>query len=816
MAVVTSYPELLARGTRWCIQHAKASSVACVVILALAGLAASQLEVDPSPEAYLTGASAWHEFDEINRTYGIGEAIVLAVHEPGGTVFDAESVRTIAELDRIVKLMPGVKRVLSIASASVLGNVGSTEAHDIIDVGPLLPSGEVTPQNAALLGKRIAGHTVYRRVLVDDSHETAFLLVQLDPFATDAVSRLAAVREIRDQADRFASKSRSVHIAGPPVTKEAIASGVQHDTFIFLPAAIALLVVLMWIMFGDFVASLVPLCVVGFSSIVAVGVLGALQLPLNMATVTVPTIILVVGLTDSVHLLSELRRQYARTGDRDASLVSTIEAIALPCLLTSVTSAAGFAALVFSRVGPLREFGVAAAIGLVVAYLFSMLLTPVLLSAMRYPKDRSREFVAAPRMGRALTKFAVKTGRNALVPIAATGLLCGACIAALTLLEVNSDFVGYLGENHRLRRDIELIGDKLGGSDTLEVVLSANRPGTFIDPDVLQKADRAADEIRRLVPGVLSFVDYLKLANSVMDPESGFVLPKSPQAVEQLLLLEAEGFPSLSTPDMKQIRMSLQVPTMPSESVRQLVATIKSTAETTLDDTDIEVAVTGIPPLFAEVLRYIVEDAANSFGLAALLIWIALLVGLRSFSLATVAMVPNALPIGLTFATMAVFGITFDTNSAFVACLGIGIAVDDTIHLIARYQRARQQGSPNSVTALRYALTHAGHPVILSSILLMVGFSVLCLSEFEPTVRVGMLSAVLLLYAAAFDLLLFPSLLLAVDRIGAHFEPEAARPSEVTGSFSETGVLLTQPPTPAPSDEPTDPDDDPQMRVPLI
>ena len=817
MSVVTSFPELLARGTQWCLHHSRTSAAVCVAVLAVSALSASRLRVDPSPEAYLTGAAQWREFDEVNRTYGIGEAVVLALHEPGGTVFDAESVRTVAELDRIVSQMPSVKRVLSIASASVLGNVGSEDAADVIDVGPLLPKGEVTPQSAALLGKRIAGHTVYRRVLIDDSHETAFVLVQLDPFTTDPVSRLSAVRHLRDQADRFASKSRSVHIAGPAVTKEAIASGVQRDTLLFLPAAVALLLVLMWIMFGELVASLVPLCVVGFSSFVAVGVLGALDLPLNMATVTVPTIILVVGLTDSIHLLAELRRQFARTGDREGSLVATIEAIGLPCLLTSLTSAAGFAALVGSRVGPLREFGIAAAIGLVVAYLFSMFLTPVLLSVLRYPKDSSREFVAAPRMGRALTKFAVKTGRNALVPIAVTGLLSGACIAALTMLEINSDFVGYLSADHRLRRDIELIQSTLGGSDTLEVVLSANRPGTFLDPAVLAKADHAGDEIRKLVPGVLSFVDYLKLANSVMDPETGFALPPSAEAVEQLLLLEAEGFPSLSTPDMRQIRMSLQVPTMPSESVRQLVASVRRTATDALAGSDIEVIVTGIPPLFAEVIRYIVEDAASSFGLAALMIWFALLAGLRSFTLATVAMVPNVLPIGLTFATMAVLNITFDTNSAFVACLGIGIAVDDTIHLIVRYQRARQQGSPNSVTALRYALTHAGHPVILSSVLLMVGFSVLCLSEFEPTVRVGMLSAVLLIYAAAFDLLLFPALLLTVDRIGANFEPEMARPSEVTGTFSETGGLLTQPPRSS-SDvtNPRNPDDDPHMRVPLI
>jgi predicted RND superfamily exporter protein len=815
------FPRLMARGTRWCLDHGWATFAVTVLALLLSGVAARQIAVDPSPEAYLHGGERWAEFDRIDHTYGIGETIVIGLREAGGTVFDAETVRSVAELDRIVSALPGVKRVLSVASASVIGDVGvQAQQADVIDVGRLLPEGPITAESAATLGARIARHKVYPRVLVDPRHETTFLLVQLDAEAASGVSRLELTREIRAQADRFRTQARTVHLAGPPMTKEAIASGVEHDALAFFPATVLILFVLTWLMFGDPLAALIPIGVVSASSFLVVGVISVFGVPLNMATVVVPIVILVVGIADSVHLLAELRRQFARTGDRESALVATVEAVALPCLITSATSAAGFLALLSSRIAPLRQFGAATAAGLMVAYFASMLLTPVLLSWVRYPKDTSRIFAAAPRMGRALTNFAIRTGRNALVPIATTGLLTGASLAALTQLEINSDFVGYLSAQHRLRQDMETIGHSLGGSDTLEVILHAPRAGDFKHPEMLARADRAADAIRGIegVRGVLSFVDYLKLANSLLDTERGFAIPSSPNAVSQVLLLEAEGFPALATPDLSEIRMSLQVPNMPSASVRALAARVEAVAVDALGDAGVRVTVTGIPLLFADVVRFVVDDAVGSFGLVVVMIWLSLIIGFRSVSLATVSMVPNLLPVGLTFATMAVVGVPFDTISAFVACLGIGIAVDDTVHIVARYQKAREMGSPTQTRALRYALTHAGHPVILTSILLAAGFGVLTVSAFVPTVRVGALGALLVGYAAVFDLCFLPALLIAADRIGAHFEPDVlTKPSSLTGSFEEAASHLTSPPGPAEppeasEDEPAPP---PKSRIRL-
>ena len=762
------YSRAVARTAERCLDRPARTLAAFGAVLVATLIGLSSATIDPSPEAFIVQDGAWETYAEIDHTFGIGETVVLGLYERGGSVFDAETVQTIAELDRRIQDVPTVARVLSIASASVMA---APRDDETIDVGTLLPEGSVTDDKAKKLGQRISNHPIYAKALTDDRHEKTFVLVQLDSEISTPAERLEAVQQIRSIADEFRSKSRTVHMAGLAVTKEAIASGAIEDVLFFLPCAFVLLALLLWLMFGELVASLIPLVSVAFSAALVVATQSLFGIPLNMATFMVPTIIMVVGLADSVHFLAELRRQWQRSNDRKAALVATVEVIALPCLLTSATSAAGFGALVLSRLGPIREMGAYTAIGLIVAYLLSMFLTPTLLFALGYPRASTDPFVAAPRMGRSLTRMAVWASRSLLVPFAVVGFVSGACFAAFGHLEVNFDFVDYLDQNHRLRQDIHVIQSSLGGIEPIEVILDSGKPDGFLDPQKLQIADELTRSLKELqaVPGAFGFVDFLKYANDLVSGGRGDtgVVPSSPEAVSQILLLDPEDFATMISADRQKIRVTVGVPEQQSESILALVERIRLTAENRLAGTGITPTVTGLPSVFATIIRHLIEDSSTGFLFAALLIWLAMALGLKSPTLATVAMIPNVMPVVLTFATMVLLGFPFDINSTFVACLGIGIAVDDTIHIVARYNRAKAHGSPTPEAAVQYALIHAGHPILLTSILMIAGFSVLCLSSFTPSFRVGLLSCLLIVYAVVFDLLFLPILLLTVDRLGA-------------------------------------------------
>jgi hypothetical protein len=770
------------------VDHGALVGLVAAFTAAVAAGGATAVVVDASPEAYLSRTGEWRFYEGIDREYEIGETVVVALRETGGTVFDVETVTAVAELDRILSTSPSIERVLSMASATSLQRAG-----DVVDLRPLLPSPAITPDVAIALGNAIREHPLYNELLVDDRHEAAYIFVQLA--GLDPVKRLEAVREIRDEADRFASMGRSIHLAGSAVTKEAIAAGVSHDAVLFFPAALILLMVLLWVMFNDLIASIVPLVVVGYAAVAVVGLLAFAGTSLNMATASVPTIILVVGLADAVHFLAELDRQYARSGDRRSSILATIEAIALPALLTSSTAAVAFLALVSSSVAPLRELGYATAIGLFVAHGASMTLLPALLVASRYPRTRTRPVPTAPMLGRTMGRFAELAHGRLVATIGAAGLLFGVCVAGVAHLEIDSDLVRYLDEDHRLRRDIAVIERTLGGTGVIEVVIDSDETKTFQSPRGLEVLDRLGERLRKFegVSRVVSLADYLSLANAVMegrDPGERR-LPASNEAVAQLALLDPTAFSALSNEEMSQARMSLQIRWIPSGEVLALVDGLREATADELGDTKLAATFSGLPLLFAQIVKSLVDDVIRSFGIGAVLIFIAMLLGFWSPATAVATMVPTILTVGLTFGAMTVLGMPFDTNSAFIACVGWGIALHNTLHLASRYQRAREEGSPSPLSAVQYAISHAGHPMVMAALMLAVGFSVLCLSSFKPTFRAGVASVLLVGFGGVLNLCLFPALLMAADRLERRYEERAGNDAR----FREVSSILTGPPT---------------------
>lgn len=732
------------------------------VVLGLGAFGISKSSIDPSPETFLEGSAAWEAYSKVDREYDISETIVIAFRELGGTVFDVETVGAVAQIDRGLSEMDGVERVLSIASATALDR-----ENDVLDLTPLLPAGPITPDNAIKLATRIRKHPVYGQALVDEPHETTFIFVQVSSEVTDPVRRLELVREIRRLADTYRTKNRSVHLAGSLLVKEALATAIARDTLIYGPAALLILVLLLWLVFGELVTAIVPLSVVGLASLSSLGVFAAARVPLNLVTAIVPILILVIGLAESVHFLSELRRQHTRTSDRDVSLSATVEAMSVPSLVACGAAALGFLSLAPSQVRPLRELGLAAALGLLVVYATTMLLTPTLLRAFAFPRGRARPFASAPWIGRFLSRFALFARKHMIVTLAVIGLLSGISIAAATHVRVEQDFVGYLPDDHRLRSDMSIIERTLGGVETLELILDGDREGFFKRTAELARLEKLGKlmEGKDGIHTAFSLADYLKIANAVMigGRDGELKLPESEEAVAQLTVIDPTPFAAFTDAEMKQARLALQVHTMSGRGTLQLAERVKAKAERALDGSGIRVSVTGRPVLYASLVDYAISDAWRRFAIAAFFIWVVIILGLRSVAVACVSMLPMLLTAVFTLGTMAVFRLPLDTVIIFIAALTIGLGTNHAVHLAERYQRAREEGSPTPDAAVLYATTHGGHPVFIISLLQLIGFSVISISSFVPTVYAGLLGAILGLFLLVFDLLALPVLLMLAD-----------------------------------------------------
>ncbi len=753
------YASAMRRAAMWCMQRSVAAMLIATVALGLAGLAAIQTTVDPSPEVYLRGTSQWAYYQKVDENYEIGETLIIAIREVGGTVFDVETITAVSELDRVLSVRDEVDYVLSLATATALDRQGSLRT--------LLPDKQVSRDTAIELAQRIKAHPVYSQLLVDERYETTFLFVR---FSLDSPSRkMHLVREVREEVDRFAAKHRSVHLAGFAASKEAVSANVQRDVLLFTPAIILLLVILLWLIFNNLVASLIPLAVVGFSSALVVGALALFGVPINLITAAVPMIVLVVGIADSVHFLVELDRRFRLVGDRKTALADTVEQLAVPGLLIALTCSAGFLALLFSESRPLREFGVTVALGLLVQHVGLLLLAPLLFKSFRYPKRNASMRWArmlSPMLGK-LVHQTVELGRRRMpVAIGISGLLMGGVFAAVLQLRTESDLVNQLSASHRLRRDLALIERTLGGTEVLELIVDSDQDGMFKTKAGLQALDELGSDLRGFegISRIASLADYLKWGNAVISgvPYDQRSLPDTPEKIAQLALLDPTAFMTFTDQKMRQARVTLQVRAMPSEKMLELCEQAQRVAKVSLERSGLRATITGRPPMFAKIVGSLLEDALVCFVIAVVLVMIAMFVGLKSPTVAVAGMVSNMLAVGMTIAFMPLTGMRFGTIGVVLVFLGIGISVGSTMHIASRYSQCRAKANPEE--AIRETIGQVGLPVLLVALLLWAGFSILCFSEFRPTFRMGLLTVVLVGFSMLSDLLLLPVLLVATDR----------------------------------------------------
>lgn len=756
------------------MRHPAASLVVALLVVGAGGLAAARSYIDPSPERELAEGPDWLAYAKIDRDYEIGETAVIAFRELGGTVFDVETVTAVASLDRMLSDMPEVERVLSIASATALDRDG-----DVLDLNPLLPAGPITRETAMKLATRIRRHPVYGKALVDAHHETTFLFVQLSPDITDPIRRLEVVRDIREKGDAFRAKHRSVHFAGSPFTKEAIAAAMQRDALLFFPLVTLVLGILLWVSFGDPVAMLVPLTIVAPSAVLAVGLVGVIGAPLSLVTAMVPSVVLAAGLAAGTSFLSELRRQYARTEDRDGALLGTVEALTLPSLLAGSAAVAGFMALGRSELASIRELGYAAAVGCAAVHAITLFVVPPLLRVLAYPRRVHPAGLSAARMSRAVTRAAHALRRRGMVTMAAVGLLCGVCIAAITGLRVDSSDLAHLDPEHRLRQDVAVVDRTLGGADTLELILDGDRPGYFKDIAALGRLEQLGKKLETFpaIHTAFSVADYLEIANAVMtgDGQGELHLPGSPEAVAQLAAIDPAPFSAFTSADMAQARMALQVHALSSEEVLALGRAVEATATEVLAGAPVKATITGLPVLYARLVRRVVEGAAQSFGIAAAIVWVILILGLRSVGLGTAAILPTVLAALFTAGVVGITGAPADQGLVFTLALALVFASHHALRFATRYQRARAEGSPSRDSAALYALTSAGHPSAVSSLVLAICLGMCACSSFGPTHYAALFGLLFVAVATVLNLTLLPMMLMGAEALGP--PRPAARPA---------------------------------------
>ena len=688
-----------------------------------------------------------------------GQEFLLVVLQTD-EVFTPDFLGYLRDLTEVLREVPHATEVISLASVSV---VRGTEGNARVE--PFFMDPPETRAEAERLHREALGHPLWVGNLVSADGRTACINVMLPAMSGEAHERVKSVAAVRELLRQHPHPGVQASFTGlSPLASDTL-TALTSDLHRFLWLTPLLILACLFWAFHTWRGVLAPVIVITVSVLWSLGLMAASGGTLNICTTMLPTLIAVNCLSYAIHLMNAYHESCARGSDHREILVRTMVYMMPGIFMAAFTTAIGFGSQTLSELRSLREQGIFSGLGIMLAFLLCMILVPVMLSFLPLPAKAAHQHRNLRSLRRGLWRVAaIVNGDRWKIPIV-FGLLLVLAVVGISRIRVESQFAGYLPKSMPSIQGLRVVEKELAGFYVLELELDGG-PGAFREPWALQEIDR----LQRYVAGiggvdkVVSINDLLREAHQARNPSAAANPASLPETAGQIaeyrLLYSVAGHGNLVdsflTADGGAARISVRIRTMTTADHLRLIAGIEQFAAQNLDPR-LTLHTTGVVKLFAVKLHALTRSLFKSFGLTFLLIAAAMSIQLGSVWVGLCAMIPNMLPIVLGFGLMGFLNIPLSASTVMVAAVGIGIAVDDTIHFLLRYRReCRAGGLP--ANAVRRTLLATGRAMVYSSLGLAAGFSILVFSGFRLNREFGLLTAFILTVALLANLFMTPYL----------------------------------------------------------
>lgn len=701
----------------------------------------------------------------LENTYSKDDNILLALAPKDGNVFTRQSLAAIIELSKACWQIPYSSRVDSLSNFQY----SRAEGDDLI-VEDLVNNPENLSDARLEEIKKIAisEPLLVNRLVSPSGHVAAVnVLVTKPGKSVDETTEIAAYarRIVKDFRQRH--PDIQVYLTGGIIIDAAFGEAAQDDMHTLVPLMYVVLFVFLGLTLRSFAGTFATFAVIAFSMITGLGLAGWLGIMLTPSSVNAPTIILTLAVADSVHLLTTMFNQMRMGKDRHAAIIESLRINMQPVFLTSITTAIGFLSMNFSDAPPFHDLGNIVALGVIAAYFYSILFLPALISVLPLRKKipgADRGFSCAR-----LAEFVI--ARHRFLFWALT-ILTGVLAAGTLRIELNDDFVKYFDERYDFRRATDFVEDNLTGFNVIEYSLNSGEPGGINDPQYLKTVDNFADWYRRQpkVVHVDTITDIMKRLNKNMhgDDASFYKIPAQRELAAQYLLLYEMSLPfghdlnNRINIDKSATRMIVRIKDASSRELRAMDDRARTWLRENAPKSMFTYG-TGLSIMFAHISeRNIKSMLGASFGALALISGL-LVFSLRSIKFGLLSLIPNLAPAIIAFGIWGLAVGQVGLVISILAALTLGIVVDDTVHFMSKYLRARREYGMNSLDAVRFSFNTVGTAMWVTTVVLVAGFLVLAFSGFKINSDMGLMTALTIILALAMDFLFLPTLLIEAE-----------------------------------------------------
>ena len=711
-----------------------------------------------------------------------GNTLVLGI----GThqLFTVPVFNALADLDKNLKKVAGVKEVLSVPAA--LDFLQDTATKKLVPL-KIFHYPYTDPKQLGIDKAGFENLPIYKGMLYNN--DSAFLTaVQLNKDSVQSKARTRLVNDILQQVAIFEkSTGLKVHVSGLPFIRTNVANRIAKEMNWFLTGSLLLSAITLLLFFRSISATVMSLLVVGMGVVFSVGTMVLCGYKITLLTAIIPPLIVVIGVPNCIYFLNKYHTSYRETGDKNKALVNMVGRMGVVTLFCNIAAAIGFAVFAFTHSDLLKEFGVVSGINIMALFIISLIFIPPVLSFLPPPKKRHVQYLDNKLLEKLLVQLENWAFNHGKWIYGITGLVVVVSVIGMTKLNKEGFVVDDLPKKDVVYTDIKWFEQNFDGIMPLEIVVDTKKKNGLLSSSRAIKNIEKIDSFSQYIASrpetakPLSYVEGLKFVRQVLygGDSANYGIPTSFDLPIMAGLLKSGAKENNAKKDQlnrllgsfidsakQQARISVNMLDIGSAKLPGLLADFDSVAKKTFDTSNYKVTFTGASVTFLEGSTFIIDGLKQSIMWAFLLIALCMLYLFRSARILLCSLIPNIVPLVITAGVMGWAGISLKPSTVLVFSVALGIAIDVTIRFLVNYKQELPHFNYNVPITLKQTIRHTGISIIYTSLVLVAGFVIFCMSEFGGTKALGWLTSLTLVTGTITNLTLLPVLIKALAKKG--------------------------------------------------
>ena len=711
------------------------------------------------------------EYENFKQQFGLdGNVIFVAIQDTD--LYTLDHFNSWYDLSNEVLEIVGIQEVVSV---SRLYNLVRNDSLKKFQFLPIVSNKLKSQLELDSIKQIIYSLPFYDGRLFNKETDVNLMMITLDKEVLNSKARVGLVNEIKETIDKFGVKyDIDIKYSGLPYIRTVTSKKIQNELLLFVLLSLVITSILLFFLFRSGRAVLFAMLVVIIAVIWVLGTIVLFGYQITILTGILPPLLIVIGVENSIFLLNKYLNEYRLHGNKVKALSRMISRIGNANLLTNATTAAGFAAFIITSNELLVEFGIIASVNILVTYLLSLFILPILFSYFPVPKSKHLQHLDKGVISKIVTGVTniILTRRTVIYIV--TSIAFATAIFGITLLKTTGNIVDDISKKEKLYKDMIFLEKNFKGVMPLEITINTHKKNGILNLSILKKIERLQDTLATYPEFAkpLSVVEVVKSAKQAFyrGNEKMYSLPNNQEKNFILSYVPDMGnskkgiLNAFVDSNYQTTRVSVQMANIGTNDINRILTDIEPKIDSIFNPNKYDVNLTGTSVVFLKGTNYLVKNLFMSLLLAVLIITLLMALIFSSLRMILISLIPNIIPQILTAGMMGFFDIPIKPSTILIFSIALGISVDNTIHFLSRYRLQLRHNNWKIRPAVLAALIETGYSMVYSAIVLFFGFYIFTLSSFGGTEALGYLVSFTLVIALLSNLFVLPSLLLTLDK----------------------------------------------------